>query len=72
MHKVQESSDLYHNAYHPAICNICHFTHIWKTLTSQHHFTRMGIWAHKEVYPPSFLLKSPYQAMAMSGRVYQC
>jgi hypothetical protein len=34
---------IYNNVVHSVICEGWHFTHLWKALTSPHHFTKMGV-----------------------------
>ena len=35
------------NAVCPVISEDCHFTHMWKALAWQHHFTTREVWTHK-------------------------
>jgi len=40
MHNAQNYSILYNNAVRSVICEGWHFTHMWKSFTWQHHFTK--------------------------------
>ena len=42
MYNVQDYSFLYDNAVCPVISEDWHFTHMWKALVGQHHFTTRG------------------------------
>jgi hypothetical protein len=42
MYNVQDYSFLYDNAVCPVISEDWHFTHMWKALVWQHHFTTRG------------------------------
>jgi hypothetical protein len=40
--KVQDYNIPHDKAAHPAICEDCHFTHMWKTRACPHAFAKMG------------------------------
>ena len=42
VHKVQDYNIPHDKAAHLAICEDCHFTHMWKTRSCPHAFVKMG------------------------------
>ena len=73
MHNVQDYSVVYNKVFRPVLCEGWHFTHIWKTLAWQHHFTKVEVWVHKtNLISPLLFIYVSIPSQKVNGHVFVC